>query len=463
MRPVRIEVIGIGDGALAASELSDLLAAQDWCKVGLHLLSEEAIREREFPSASFFIFVHRDPIFLARFISHFRLKHQNALYFFVNLFRQPTSCLDILVAGFDNFISYPFQAVDIAARVQTSLGKRDSPKDSEAEVVTNRLTLEIGLRDLIGTSRPFNRVLNEIAVLARVDASVLVTGETGTGKDICARAIHYLSSRSTKPFIPVNSGAIPEELFENELFGHERGAYTDARHRHPGLIQEAAGGTIFLDDIESLSLNNQAKLLRFLQGNEYTPLGSGKPVKAEVRIIAATNADLLQRVRERTFREDMYFRLEVLTLSLPPLRERVEDIPLLAHYFASRYCSAYGKPEVSFSCSAIEKLSAYSWPGNVRQLENVLHRAIVHSTNSILSSSDIVCTTEERTNAIIEESTLVPFKQARAEVVTRFEREYVSHVLRLCNGNITRAAKCAGKNRRAFWEIMRKHSLLGPG
>jgi DNA-binding NtrC family response regulator len=436
-----------------------MLEKESWCSVDLQLVSADNLFLTELPSESIALIVGRNPLLLSKSISRLRDHSPDSLFAFVNLFRESRYCLDLLAAGFDNFLTYPFQRGDIAARLQSMPAAARRSAKPGAEQLATTLTLEVGLCDLIGVSPPFNRVLSEIKLLSRVDATVLIIGETGTGKDICARAIHYSSSRSERPFIPINCGAIPDELFENELFGHERGAYTDARFRQTGLIEQANGGTLFLDEIESLSMSSQVRLLRFLQGNEYTPLGSGKPLRADVRVIAATNADLMQRVREKSFREDVYYRLEVLTLSLPPLRERCEDIPSLAGHLVARYCSLYGKPQASLTPDALQTLKSYSWPGNVRELENVIHKAVIHASSNVLTRSDILLDKMHESSLLGDGAGFIPFDQARHTVLSRFEREYVSSLLRLCGGNVTRAAQRAGKHRRTFWEIMRRNNL----
>jgi two-component system, NtrC family, response regulator GlrR len=339
--------------------------------------------------------------------------------------------------------------------------RKTASSTSPAEKISHDLTLEFGLSDLIGTSPRFQSVLREIRILAQADANVLISGETGTGKDMCARAIHYTGARASKPFLPINCGSVPEEILENEFFGHERGAYTDARERSTGLIAEADGGTLFLDDIDTLTPKNQSKLLRFLQTGSYTPLGGVREVHVDVRVIAATNDDLTRRIREHTFRDDLYYRLAVLTLMVPPLRDRVDDVPVLAEYLMKRYASRYGKSLDRLSDSALRTLSSYSWPGNVRELENTVHRAVIHAEGKILNRIDLP--SEDRSSLsyppLFQDS--CSFRQTKKDVVDRFEKDYILHALHLSGGNISEAARRCGKNRRAFWELMRKHHLSG--
>jgi DNA-binding NtrC family response regulator len=318
---------------------------------------------------------------------------------------------------------------------------------------------EVTIKHLIGVSPAFTNVVEEIKIIASSDATVLLTGETGTGKDICARAIHYSSVRRGAPFIPINCGAIPDELFENTLFGHERGSYTDAQLRSHGLIHEAERGTIFLDDIECLSARNQTKLLRFLETHRYLPIGAQKECASNIRVLSATNENLLARVHEKSFRDDLYFRLAVLTLSIPPLRTRTQDILPLAYAFLTRFASRYQKSVARFSSEVEAKLLAYNWPGNIRELENTIHRAVVHAPGEAIEEVDIA--TEVVAFPLHSEhgDSFATFKQKKHELVANFEREYLKQMLDECHGNISEAARRAGKDRRAFWELMHKYNI----
>src|SRR5215813_1684731 len=261
----------------------------------------------------------------------------------------PDETLKVLQAGAADFLTPPLRPADTLPRVWRLLD-RLSRKDKFAQALKE----SVGLKRLIGRTPVFLAELKKIPLIARCDNHVLITGETGTGKEMFARAIHYLSPRSDKPFVPVNCGAIPVDLVENELFGHERGAFTGAHTAHAGLIEEAEGGTLFLDEIDSLPLLAQVKLLRFLQSKEYRPLGGTKTLKADVRIIAATNANLEEALKAGKIRQDLYYRLNVIPIRLPSLRDRLEDIPLLAKHFLARYAGEFNKPVTGFSPGAIE-------------------------------------------------------------------------------------------------------------
>ena len=310
-----------------------------------------------------------------------------------------------------------------------------------------------GLPQLLGESPAFLAEIRKIPLLAQCDVNVLISGETGTGKELCARAIHYLSPRAGRPFIAVNCGAIPVELVENELFGHERGAFTDASTAQGGLIHEAEGGTLFLDEIACLPLLAQVKLLRFLQDKEYRRLGSTKTQQGDVRVVAAMNIDLEEAVREGKLRQDLYYRLNIIPLVLPPLRERREDIPLLARYFLAKYAARLNKDVTDCSPDVMQLLVLYEWPGNVRELEHTIERAVVLSEQAVIHKADIIL---PRVAAAAHQDS---FQEAKAKVIARFERTYIQGLLLAHQGNITKAARAAQKNRRAFWQLMRKHLI----
>jgi transcriptional regulator with PAS, ATPase and Fis domain len=310
----------------------------------------------------------------------------------------------------------------------------------------------LGLKQLVGHSASFLEQIKKISVVAKTDATVLILGETGTGKELCARAVHYLSHRAGLPFVPVNCGAIPQDLVENELFGHEAGAFTGASGAKPGLIREAQGGTLFLDEIDCLPLQTQAKLLRFLQEREYRPLGSSKTVSADVRVLAASNSDLSERVRAGKLRQDLFYRLNVIPVVLPALRDRPQDILLLANHFAAKYADAFGKPVPAFSLDAQQLLLCYPWPGNVRELEHTVERAVIFGEDTIRGCD--LSLPRERADGRPES-----FRQMKARAVAQFEKACIQALLLAHEGNITRAAKAAQKNRRAFFELIRKHRI----
>lgn len=356
----------------------------------------------------------------------------------------------LLHLGAVDFCVAPFRLEELLPRLlrwRNGMGQSDP--------LARQLESKLGLQQFLGESRAFVEAVQRIPQIARCDASVLITGETGTGKEMCARAIHHLGLRASGPFIPVNCGAIPAELVENELFGHDAGAFTGATSNVPGLIHDAEGGTLFLDEIDSLPLLMQVKFLRFLQDHEYRPLGGRTVCRGSVRIIAASNADLAATVRAGKFRADLFYRLNILSLKLPALRERRDDIPLLARYFLANYAKEFALPAKEFSPEALQKLLAYDWPGNIRELENLVERAIVYSGKSTISGEDI--NLPETVFPASEPS----FKLLKAQAIAEFETAYVRRMLSLKDGNISEAARAAKKNRRAFWQLMRKHDIAG--
>ena len=313
---------------------------------------------------------------------------------------------------------------------------------------------QIGLRQLIGNSPEFLAEVRKIPAIARFDVTVMMTGETGTGKEVFSRAVHYLSRRSNGPFVPVNCGAIPTDLIENELFGHDQGAFTSATSSKKGLVQEANGGTLFLDEIDCLSPLAQVKLLRFLQDNEYRHLGSPKLHRSDVRVIAATNVDVVAALRSGRLRQDLFYRLDIIRLHLPPLRQRGEDVLLLARHFLSKYAAAFGRDITNFSDDAARQLLLHDWPGNVRELENTVQRAVILAQEPVIQLSDLILCGSNNGNESPRS-----FNEMKREIVSKFERSYIRDVLSAARGNVTRAAQAAKKNRRAFLELMRKHGI----
>ena len=322
--------------------------------------------------------------------------------------------------------------------------------------------------NLIGVSESFSRVLRKIPRLASSDATVLITGETGTGKEVVAKAIHVNSHRHERPFIPVNCGALPEDLVENELFGHARGAYTGAANSGKGLLAEAEGGTLFLDELNSLSLSAQAKLLRFLQNREYRVLGSTRLLHADVRIVAATNVDLAKEISAGNFRADLYHRLHVLSVEMPPLRLRREDVPLLAEHFVSVFGRQYGREDIHFHAEAMAALQRHDWPGNVRELQSVIERAVLLAAEHELREEDIGLPPPDPDAAHATSDDPLPtpvptghevFRDAKERMVRQFERTYLVQVMAAVDGNVSRAARLAGMQRRDFQRLLRKHDV----
>lgn len=307
---------------------------------------------------------------------------------------------------------------------------------------------------IIGQSAALWEELSKIPTVAPCDVSVLIMGETGTGKELCARAIHKLSGRSHKPFVPINCGALPSDLIENELFGHESGAYTHAKVSTPGLIEAAEGGTLFLDEIDAFSIQSQGKLLRLLQEKEYRRLGETKIRQADIRVLAASNGDLEVAIREKRFRIDLHYRLGAVRMTMPPLRSRIGDVQILAHHFLQRYASEFRRQVKTIEPKAMDALHAYPWPGNVRELENVISGAVARCLGASLDLEHLGMTSLACSKS---------FKELKREAIYQFEHKYLTAKLLEFHGNQSHAASASGMHRRVFWELLRKHRLLESG
>lgn len=331
---------------------------------------------------------------------------------------------------------------------------------------------------LVGASAAFQRMMTTISAVAEYSAPVLLQGETGTGKEMVARAIHYLGKRSNAPFAPLNCGAYNDDLLVSELFGHERGAFTDAKQARTGLVAVAESGSLFLDEVDSLSPRSQVTLLRFLQDMEYRPIGAVRSKTADVRVIAASNRPLSGLIAEGRFREDLYYRLDILSVFLPPLRLRSGDLELLSEHFLRKFAVQYGTEPKTLHPETVSWMEGYAWPGNVRELENYLHRAFaltrgptiyvpqVKGDPISMSEGEAAAggpaapptrTTEQPIDP--SGSDLGTFRQEKERAIYRFEQTYVEFMLRACNGNVSQAARRAGKDRRTFARLIEKYAF----
>jgi two-component system response regulator HydG len=341
-------------------------------------------------------------------------------------------------AGAAEYLAKPFTDEELISAVGSILEKqrvrRMAQASDEGETQSSY--------GLVGQSAAMQKVFRAVAKAAPTSATVLITGESGTGKELIARAIHYNSPRASAPFVPVNCAAIPETLLESELFGYVKGAFTGANETRAGFFQTADGGTIFLDEISATTLSTQVKLLRVLQEREVCMIGSARPRKVDIRVVAATNKDLLELAKKEVFREDLYFRLNVITIALPPLRERGDDVLLLVHHFARKYAKELDRPEPQFSDEALNVLRHYHWPGNVRELENVVQRLVVMTEGNTIETPDLP--------QLMRFSGLqtAGFDRPLAEV----EAEYIKNVLASVGGNRTRAAQILGIDRKTLRE-----------
>lgn len=317
-----------------------------------------------------------------------------------------------------------------------------------------RLVAALADRILVGRSPVFQEAMARLPRIAAGEAPVLIEGETGTGKELVARAVHYQGPRADFPFVAVNCGALPDTLLEDELFGHERGAFTDAHQRRPGLISQAEGGTLFLDEIDSLSRKAQVSLLRVLQEGCYRPVGSSTEQHANVRLLAATNSPLQPLVTAGAFRADLFYRLCVFRIQLPPLRLRKEDIPLLAEHFLDQHAPSQG-PKPVLSEAAHAALLACEWPGNVRELENALIRGSQLCSDGRIEPEDLDLPRLGTTDSAVPGT----LKAQKSAAVASFEMDYLRRVLATNQGNVTQAARTAGKDRRAFGKLLKKYRI----
>ena len=338
--------------------------------------------------------------------------------------------------GVFGFLTKPIDRDQLMQTIEAALA---STSRSEGEWRNN----------IISRSHTMEQLLQEAEQIAGSDVSVLITGASGSGKELLANAIHKASSRCKKPFIAINCGALPEQLLESELFGHSKGAFTGAVNKHEGLFQAANGGTLFLDEIGDMPTPLQVKLLRVLQERHIRPVGSTDTIDVDVRVISATHRDLEQAMQDKSFREDLFYRLNVLNLHLPPLKNRPEDIPPLARHFVEQAALRHNPKVKNISSAALQVLAQASWPGNVRQLENIIEKV------TALSNTPIISDTAIHRALANQEQVIANFNDARAE----FEKRYLCKVLQITEGNVTQAAKIAGRNRTDFYKLLKKHAL----
>lgn len=344
---------------------------------------------------------------------------------------------------------------------EADIRRFDEVADGDVMPVVGRETAEFQA-PFVGDGPCMAKVIGQIRAFSCYDAPVLIQGETGTGKELAARALHYFSMRRGGPFVPINCATLPDTLIANELFGHEPGAFTGADGQRTGLIDQACHGTLFFDEVDALSPMAQAAVLRFLEDQEFRPLGGGTSRQGDVRIVAATNAALLDTVEAKEFRDDLFYRLNVLNLHMPPLRAHREDIPALASHFLTRLAKRYGGAAKALGPCALDALMTYDWPGNVRELENRLHHAYVVASGQTIEQRDLKLERDERPASRSAEAwprTDGSFAEAKARVVADFERTYLHKLLARTRGNVSAASRLARKDRRAFNRLLTKHHI----
>ncbi len=353
-------------------------------------------------------------------------------------------------AGAFDFITKPWNNAALMQRIETALELNGKKKEEEA---TKKNTDEFDRSHIIGKSKALMDVLTTIQRIAKTNASVLITGESGTGKELIAEAVHRNSPRAKKPFVKVNLGGISQTLFESEMFGHKKGAFTDASSDRTGRFELADKGTIFLDEIGDLDLSCQVKLLRVLQEQTFEVLGDSRPRKVDIRVVSATNADLRKMVQEHTFREDLFYRINLITVHLPALRERREDIPLLVRHFADKQCQTNGLPKVDFTAEAMKYLQSLPYPGNIRELKNLVERTILVSAKETLDTEDF----KAQYIQPVETSTS---QNLNGLTLDELERQRILQALAQYENNLSQVATALGLSRPALYRRLEKHNIV---
>jgi len=366
--------------------------------------------------------------------------------------------VEAMKEGAFDYLAKPFSAEQLKVALERAI--RHRTLSDENRYLRSQLARSQGFDDMIGSSLPMRKVFDTIEKVSASDTNVLISGESGTGKELVARSVHANSKRKDRPFVPVDCASLPENLLESELFGHEKGTFTGAETTRPGLLEFANGGTFFLDEIGEMGINLQAKLLRVLQERQFRRVGGREMIDIDIRVIAATNRDLDEAIKKGFFREDLFYRLNVIHIELPPLRERVGDVPLLADHFLHEYGRSSSSSPDGISADAMRLLESYGWPGNVRELQNVISRAVTLSTGEAIVPGDLpehVRESAESTGTAIERG--LSFKDAKKRWLATFEKDYLSELLRRHNNNISRAAKEAGIDRKTIHRLLNKYKL----
>jgi len=368
------------------------------------------------------------------------------------------NAVEAMKVGASDYLAKPVKMEEVLMVVQRAIEFRDLKRENIA--LKRQLKKKYKFENFIGDSLPMNKVFRIIEKVADTDSTILILGESGTGKELVARAIHYHSMRRDKPLIPVNCGAIPEELLESELFGHEKGAFTNAIRTRIGRFEMAHGGTIFLDEVAEMSPHLQVKLLRILQEQEFERVGGTKTIKCDVRIIAATNKDPDKLVEEGSFREDLYYRLKVIPVVLPPLRDRRSDIPLLVHHFLEHISKNKKRPLLSISKDAMQALINYEWPGNVRELENIIERMVILTEGDCINVDDLPEKIAKKVALSVEGTSLIPEEGlSLSNAVNEYERQLILRALEKADWVKNRAAKLLKMNRTTLVEKIKKQGI----
>jgi two-component system response regulator GlrR len=357
------------------------------------------------------------------------------------------SAVEAMRKGAYSYLTKPFNYDELLIQTKNCLEKTKLTKELKSlkKVVKNRF----GFDSIIGRSQKMEEVLEQVTKAADSDSTIIIEGESGTGKELIAQTLHLASPRADRQFVAINCAAIPETLFESEMFGYEKGAFTGAVQNKEGLMIQAQGGTFFLDEISEMPLSMQVKLLRVMQEKEFFPVGGRNTIKMDIRFIATTNKNLKEEVKNGNFREDLFYRIHVIDIHLPPLRERQGDVPVLSHYFLDKLSKEMNKEITGFSAAALQKLMLHSWPGNVRELQNTVESAVAMATENIISDDLILPALKAEVN------NLKPLKDAKEN----FEKNYLLQLIELTEGNMAQAARLAGKYRADLYDLLKKYDL----
>jgi two-component system response regulator GlrR len=361
------------------------------------------------------------------------------------------SAVEAMKRGAATYLTKPFDARELVLHIERSLENRRL--STEISRLKGLLAERYGFENIVARSEAMQRVLEVVSRIASTDSTVYIHGESGTGKELIARALHLSSGRKDGSFVAINCAALPETLLESELFGHEKGSFTGAVRTSKGLFVQAQGGTLFLDEIGDMPLSIQSKVLRVLQERQFIPVGGDRPVAVDVRILVATNKDLGKLVAEGLFREDLFYRIHVIPLELPPLRERKEDIPLLVDHFLKKYGTQMNKKVKGLTPKALQRLMLHDWPGNVRELENTIEYAMAMTREDVIGEESVL-----PAKAGLSDGPLKSLKEAK----DAFEKEYLIAILKITRGNVSSASELSGKYRADFYTLLKKHEI-NPG
>jgi DNA-binding NtrC family response regulator len=383
-------------------------------------------------------------------LARIRVDWPDVAVIIMTAFSSISSAVEAMKLGAEDYIGKPFQLDELAITVEKALERRSLRR--EVKELRAEVRERYNFSNIVGRSKPMQQLFEVIKrIAARRDASALIIGSTGTGKELVARAIHYNSDRKDAPFVPINCSAIPETLLESELFGHQKGAFTGAHETRRGLIEEAQGGTVFLDEINTLSANLQVKLLRVLQERVVRRVGGRENIPIDIRLVSASNQDLEEAVKRGEFRQDLFYRLNVVPVRLPDLKDRREDIPLLVHHFLQKFASQHGEPPRRFDNDAMRVLMTHSWPGNVRELENAVEHALTMGRGTILTPEDLPASVTAPERDVVEEAAIDNLPLAEVE------RRYILRILEKMEGHQIKTSEILGIDRRTLYRRLRQY------